>query len=73
MLNQTTSEERHINLRVMREKKGWTKTKAADELGFSRTYYSDVENGKNGISLNMMHAIMKKFNVEYEDFYNKTS
>jgi len=59
----------YINLRVLREKKGWTKSQAAVQLGFSRTYYSDVESGKHGISLKMMHAIMREFLVEYEDFY----
>ena len=59
----------YINLRALREKKGWTKSQAAIQLGFSRTYYSDVESGKHGISLKMMHAIMREFLVEYEDFY----
>jgi len=62
-------EKPQINLRKLREKRGWTKTQAADELGFSRTYYSDVENGKHGISLKMMHAVMRKYKVEYEEFY----
>ena len=62
-------EKPRMNLRTLREKKGWTKMQAAEELGFSRTYYSDVENGKHGISLKMMHAVMKIFKVEYEDFY----
>jgi len=62
----------YINLRVLREKKGWTKSQAAVQLGFSRTYYSDVESGKHGISLKMMHAIMREFLVEYEEFYKNT-
>ena len=61
-----------MDLRVLREKRGWTKIRTAAELGFSRTYYSDVENGKHGISLKMMHAIIKVFNVKYEDFYKSS-
>jgi len=72
-MGESAVKERYIDLKTLREKKGWTKMRAAEELGFSRTYYSDVENGKHGVSLKMMHAIIKTFNVEYEDFYRTDS
>jgi DNA-binding XRE family transcriptional regulator len=62
-----------INLKELREKVGWTKIRAAEELGFSKSYYGDVENEKKGISVKMMHAIMKVFKVEYVDFYKSGS
>jgi DNA-binding XRE family transcriptional regulator len=58
-----------INLKKLREERGWLQKEAAEELGFSRSYLVDVENGKKGISINMMNAIIRIFNVKYEDFY----
>ena len=58
-----------INLKELRERRGWSKTDAAAELGFSRSYYSEVEDGRTGISVKMMHEIIRVFNVKYEDFY----
>jgi transcriptional regulator with XRE-family HTH domain len=69
MVNPKPKEKPTINLKVLREKQGWTKAQAAENLGFSRPHYSDVENGKKGISVKMMHAIMNVFKVKYEDFY----
>ena len=69
MINPKPDEKAKINLKVLREKRGWTKTRAAAELGFSIAYYSGVERGQRAISIKMMHAIIKVFNVEYEDFY----
>ena len=71
MTNPKPTDEPKINLKVLREKKGWTKSRAADELGFSRPYYTDVENEKRGISVKMMHAIMRVFHAEYDDFYRQ--
>lgn len=31
---------------IGRKRKKWTQQKCADALGISRTYYSDIENGK---------------------------
>ena len=64
-----------IDLKTLRERRGWLQGKAADELGFSRSYLGMVESGRQGISVKMMHAIIRVFGVEYEDFYkeDKTS
>jgi|GEM_PF-5189908 len=61
-----------INLIEMRERKGWTKSEVAEKLGFSRSYYSMVEDGKINISVKMMYAIMAVFGVRYEEFYLKS-
>ena len=58
-----------INLRELRERRGWTQVELAERLGFSRPFVSEVENGKRGISLGMMQAIMRVFNLKYEDFF----
>jgi transcriptional regulator with XRE-family HTH domain len=57
-----------IDVRALREKRGWLQRQAAEELGISRSYLSAVENGKRGISLYMMNAIIRTFAVGYEDF-----
>jgi transcriptional regulator with XRE-family HTH domain len=69
----TPNEKPQINLKVLREKRGWTKVQTAEELGFSQSYYNEVESGKHGISIKMMHAIMRVFKVEYEDFYPQSN
>ena len=58
-----------IDLRALRKQKGWTQVKTAKKLGFCRTYITDVENGRQGISKTMMRAIIQVFGVNYEDFY----
>ena len=58
-----------IDLKALRIKKGWSHMETAKKLGFCRTYYTDVENKRQGISKAMMRAIIQVFNVKYEDFY----
>ena len=59
----------HIDLKKLRQRNGWTQWQTADKLGFCRSYISAVENGKHGISIDMMNAIIRVFGVKYEDFY----
>jgi len=56
----------------MGNEKGWTQDEAGEKLGFTRCYISAVEIGKRNISLEMMHRIIKVFDVKYEDFYSET-
>jgi transcriptional regulator with XRE-family HTH domain len=58
-----------IDLKKLRTNRGWPQWKTAEELGVSREYISAVENGKRGISMSMMKAIIQVFGVKYEDFY----
>ena len=58
-----------IDLKQLRQQRGWTQWEAAEELGFCRSYISAVENGKQGISVGMMKEIIQVFGVKYEDFY----
>ena len=60
-----------INLRKLRKERGWTQEQVASELGFCRSYISVIENGKQGLSGEMINAIIKVFDVKYEDFYNE--
>ena len=58
-----------IDLKKLREDREWTQLQAATELGFCRSYISAIENSKQGISIEMINAIIRVFNVSYEDFY----
>jgi len=62
--------EPNIDLKALREKRGWSQEYTAQQLGFSRNYISSLENGKNGISKAMMRAIIEVFGVTYDDFYD---
>lgn len=59
-----------IDLKQLRLNRGWRQWEAAEKLGVSRTYVSAVENGRRGISMTMMDAIIQVFGVSYEDFLN---
>ena len=61
-----------IDLKQLRSRRGWTQEQAAEKLGFCRSYISIVETGKQGVSIDMMNAIIRVFKVKYEDFYNKS-
>ena len=58
-----------IDLKALREQKGWSQVKTAKELGFSRSYFSEVEAGRQAVSKGMMYAIIQVFGIKYEDFY----
>ena len=58
-----------IDLRKLREDREWTQMQTASALGFCRSYISAVENRKQGVSTEMLNAIIRVFNVRYEDFY----
>ena len=60
-----------IDLKNLRKKRGWQQWQAAEKLGFCRSYIAMVENGRQGISINMMNAIIRVFGVKYEDFYKE--
>jgi len=57
-----------IDVRGLRNDREWTQREVADKLGVSRSYLSAVENGKRNISMTMLEAIIRVFNVRYEDF-----
>jgi len=61
-----------IDLRKLREDRNWTQLQTAKALGFCRSYVSAVENRKQGVSTEMINAIIRVFHVRYEDFYMQT-
>jgi len=58
-----------IDLKGLRKERGWTQKEAAKELQFCRSYIAAVESKRQGISIEMMNAIIRVFGIRYEDFY----
>lgn len=40
------NENYHLKLREFRKEKKWTQKETAEKIGISRSYYSDIENGR---------------------------
>ncbi len=59
-----------IDIKKLRKRRGWLQSEAAERLGISRAHLSSLENGRRGLSVQMMDAIIRNFGVKYEDFYN---
>ena len=60
-----------IDLKKIRAERNWTQQELADKLGFSRSYVATLEIGRQGISINMLHQIIRKLDIKYEDLYKR--
>jgi transcriptional regulator with XRE-family HTH domain len=58
-----------IDLRKLRTEHGLIQEEASEKMGVTRAYLSAIENGRRDFSLRMIQAIIRVFNVKYEDFY----
>ena len=52
-----------VNIRTVRKKRGYSQEEFADIVGFSRSYYTEIETGKRNISVLNLIKIMKTLNV----------
>ncbi len=59
-----------IDVKALRESRGWLQKDTAARLGVSRAHLSALEHHKKGLSVSMMDAIIRVFGVTYEDFYS---
>ena len=57
-----------IDIKKLRVEREWLQKEAAERLGVTRAHLSAVENRKRGISKSVMAAIIRVFDVSYEDF-----
>lgn len=55
-------------LKILRIEKDMNQEEFAKAIGFSRTYYNAVENGKHAGSLKFWKAVQQFCNVPDEDF-----
>jgi len=60
-----------IDIKKLRTDRGWLQWETAEKLGITRAHLSAVEHGKRNISMKLMTAIIRIFNVKYEDFITK--
>lgn len=65
MANQRTREEKELlrrfgdHLRTLRISRGITQEALAEDAGFSRSYYTEIETGKRNVSLLNLRKIAK--------------
>ena len=52
-----------VNIRTLRKQRGYSQEEFADIVGFSRSYYTEIETGKRNISVLNLIKIMKALNV----------
>jgi transcriptional regulator with XRE-family HTH domain len=71
MLMQGENKRTGRNLKELREKRGWLQGEAAEKLGISRSHLSTVENGKRGMSLQLIKKIIDVYNVTFEDLHKE--
>ncbi len=55
------------HLRSLREARGLTQENFADEAGFSRSYYSDIETGKRNISLLNLRKLAQSLQISLSE------
>ncbi len=51
------------NIRTVRKQRGYSQEEFADIVGFSRSYYTEIETGKRNISVLNLTKILKALNV----------
>ena len=51
------------NVRRLREAKGWSQERFADEAGIHRTYVSDIERGARNPTITVVEKLAKPFEV----------
>ena len=52
------------NIRTARKQKGYSQEEFADIAGFSRSYYTEIETGKQNISIRNLIKILEALNVD---------
>lgn len=53
-----------LNVRRLREGKGWSQEDYADRAGIHRTYVSDIERGRRNPTVTVVEKLAKPFGVK---------
>lgn len=61
MANELMIQSMSESMLIGRKRKKWTQKQCADKIGISRTYYSDIENGKAFPSFEVLMRINSLF------------
>ena len=67
-LGRSAKDKQHLlkigdNIRTVRKQRGYSQEEFADIVGFSRSYYTEIETGKRNISVLNLTKILKALNV----------
>ncbi len=67
-LSRSAKDKQHLlkigdNIRTVRKQRGYSQEEFADIVGFSRSYYTEIETGKRNISVLNLSKILKALNV----------
>lgn len=52
-----------LNLRKLRDEKGWSQEDFADRAGIHRTYVSDIERGRRNPTITVLEKLAKPLGV----------
>lgn len=52
-----------LRIKEERKKRGWTQKEAAEKIGISRSYFSDIENGRTLPSGEILFNINDEFQI----------
>lgn len=58
------------NLRLLREKKGFTQANLANDCGFEISQISRIERGKTNPSISVIHKIAKELQIKTKDLFD---
>jgi len=56
----------HERLKIMRNLKGWSQEKLAEELGYSLNAYARIERGETDITLKKLENILEKMGTDLQ-------
>jgi len=60
----------HERIEQIRQRKGVTKTHIANKCGKTPTWYTDISNGRRGISVEALEQIADALEVDVRIFFN---
>jgi transcriptional regulator with XRE-family HTH domain len=58
-----------INLKKLRQKKGWSQEKLALNSNIDRTYIPGIESGKRNVSIVIIQKLATSLEVEISEFF----
>jgi transcriptional regulator with XRE-family HTH domain len=59
-----------LNVRRLREAKGWSQEDYADRAGIHRTYVSDIERGRRNPTITVVEKLAGPFGIAVGDLLN---
>lgn len=57
------------NVRLAREKKGWSQERLSEETGLHRTYISGIERGVRNPTIEIVQQIAVALNLDIQDLF----